>query len=72
MVKFLRWFKSDEYSTPQLQYSNDQVQWSSHTAHPHYGVVGEYKDHDGSKGFRMMQYLLRNGYTMLDQNGEEV
>ena len=71
MKRFVRWLKGD--SAAQLQYKDDDVSgWQNYTSHPHYGVVREYPDADGSKGFKMFQHLLGQGYQALDPDGNEV
>ena len=69
MKRFVRWLKGD--SAAELQYKDDDVSgWQSYTSHPHYSLVLEYPL--GSKGFKMFQYLLGEGYQALDPDGNEV
>lgn len=70
MMKLLRWYKKTEDSTPELQYDNGSGAFVSYSSHPHYGVVREYNEPNGSKGYRMMHYLLKQGYKFVNQNGD--
>ena len=71
MKRFVRWLKGD--SAAELQYKDDDVSgWQHYRSHPHYGVVREYSEPNGSAGFKMFQHLLGQGYQALDPDGNEV
>ena len=73
MKRFVRWYKETDGSEAKLQYKDGHgAGWESYMAHDHYPIVGEYSDRDGSKGFKMFQYLLGQGYQALDPDGNEV
>ena len=73
MKRLVRWHKMNEECTAALQYNNnDGSGWQSYKKHPHFELVREYTDADGSPGFKMFQHLLGQGYQTLDQEGKEI
>lgn len=70
MNKLIRWLKHDDRAAT-LTYSEDEGgSWNHYVHHPSYSSVGEYRDRDGSPGFKMFQYLLKMGYKAVTQDGE--
>ena len=63
MTKLVRWYKRDEESLARVQFNLGEG-WKDYKAHPHFGVVGDYRDTDGTPGYKMFQYLLKNGYSV--------
>ena len=73
MNKLIRWKMHDDKAAT-LSYSEDEGgSWNHYVHHPSYSHVGEYRDcRDGSPGFKMMQWFLKNGYSMVNDKGEKV
>lgn len=57
--------KKLKWENAELLYTNEDGIWKHYTAHPLYNKVGDYNIPRGSKGYKLAQLLLAQGYSYI-------